>query len=157
MKMLVDSSTTVGGGTFQTIITAMEDVGYSVEWQVLNSRYFGIAQNRERVFLIGHLGRERIEPVFPVAEDSRKIIEPKGYEDIVSNTIASGDRRSVGIYPIIGGVAQSKRLPQVAYLNYRKIEEVGVTVAKTLCARDYKGFGTGWDTMNAVIYEDDKS
>jgi hypothetical protein len=26
-----------------------------------------------------------------------------------------------------------------------------VTVAKTICARDYKGFGTGWDTMNGII------
>ena len=40
---------------------------------------------------------------------------------------------------------------EAAYLNYRRIEEVNCKVAKTLCARDYKGFGTGWDTMNGVI------
>lgn len=38
-----------------------------------------------------------------------------------------------------------------AFLNYRKIETVNPDVAKTLCARDFKGFGTGWDTMNGVI------
>jgi hypothetical protein len=36
-------------------------------------------------------------------------------------------------------------------VNYNTIEKVNPDVAKTLCARDYKGFGTGWDTMNGVI------
>ena len=43
------------GRTFATLLYAMADVGYDAEWQVLNSRYFGVAQNRARVFLIGHL------------------------------------------------------------------------------------------------------
>lgn len=38
-----------------------------------------------------------------------------------------------------------------AALNYRRIDKVELPVAKTLCARDYKGFGTGFDTMNGVI------
>lgn len=38
-----------------------------------------------------------------------------------------------------------------AALNYRRIDKVNLLVAKTLCARDYKGFGTGFDTMNGVI------
>ena len=38
-----------------------------------------------------------------------------------------------------------------ACLNYKRIDKTGVKIAKTLCARDYKGFGTGFDTMNGVI------
>lgn len=38
-----------------------------------------------------------------------------------------------------------------AALNYKRIDKVNLPVAKTLCARDYKGFGTGFDTMNGVI------
>lgn len=38
-----------------------------------------------------------------------------------------------------------------AYLNYKIIKKLNCDVAKTLCARDYKGFGTGWDAMNGVI------
>lgn len=37
------------------------------------------------------------------------------------------------------------------YANYKRIDKVDIEVAKTLCARDYKGFGTGFDTMNAVV------
>ncbi len=36
-------------------------------------------------------------------------------------------------------------------LNYNRVDKVGNDVAKTLCARDYKGFGTGFDIMNGVI------
>lgn len=38
-----------------------------------------------------------------------------------------------------------------ATLNYNYVDKVGNDTAKTLCARDYKGFGTGFDTMNGVI------
>lgn len=36
-------------------------------------------------------------------------------------------------------------------VNYNHVDKIGNDVAKTLCARDYKGFGTGFDTMNGVI------
>ena len=43
-------------------------------------------------------------------------------------------------------------LPRInAMLNYNHVNKIGNDVAKTLCARDYKGFGTGFDTMNGVI------
>lgn len=55
-----------GGATFETIITSMEELGYGVEWQVLNSRHFGVPQNRERIFIVGHLGGFCGREVFPI-------------------------------------------------------------------------------------------
>ncbi|AXN53393.1 DNA methyltransferase [Methanobacterium virus Drs3] len=54
------------GKTFQTILRVLTDLGYGVEWQVLNSKDFGVPQNRERVFIVGHLGGFSGGKVFPI-------------------------------------------------------------------------------------------
>ncbi|NLF84079.1 MAG: DNA (cytosine-5-)-methyltransferase [Candidatus Gastranaerophilales bacterium] len=56
------------GKTFATIIGVLANIGYSVEWQVLNSKFFGVPQNRERVFIVGHLGGECGRKIFPIRE-----------------------------------------------------------------------------------------
>lgn len=40
-----------GGRTFETILKTMDELGYDVEWQVLNSKDFGVPQKRERVYI----------------------------------------------------------------------------------------------------------
>lgn len=55
------------GITFETIISTLDELGYNVEWQVLNSKDFGVPQNRERVFIIGHLRGECTRRVFPLS------------------------------------------------------------------------------------------
>jgi DNA (cytosine-5)-methyltransferase 1 len=58
------------GRTFDTIISTLDEMGYDAEWQVLNSKYF-VPQNRERVFIVGHLRGERTRQVFPLGEISK--------------------------------------------------------------------------------------
>lgn len=41
------------GRTLDVMVQAMSDIGYTVDFEVLNSKYFGVPQNRERIFLIG--------------------------------------------------------------------------------------------------------
>lgn len=53
------------GDTFGVILETLDELGYDLQWQVLNSKDFGVPQNRERVFLIGHLRRSRRPEIFP--------------------------------------------------------------------------------------------
>ncbi len=57
-----------GGRTFGTILSALDELGYYAEWQVLNSRDFGVPQNRERVFVVGYLRGTSRPQVFPFGE-----------------------------------------------------------------------------------------
>lgn len=63
-----------GGATFETILRALDELGYDVEWQVLNSKDY-VPQNRERVFIIGHLRGERTRKVLPFERKNRTTIE----------------------------------------------------------------------------------
>lgn len=67
-----------GGQTFRTIISALAELGYSVEWQVLNSKDWGVPQNRERVYIVGHLGGFGGREVFPVTPDDGAALEYVG-------------------------------------------------------------------------------
>ncbi|MBO6273494.1 DNA (cytosine-5-)-methyltransferase, partial [bacterium] len=46
------------GKTFQTILKILSDIGYQTQWQLLNSKFFGVPQNRERVYIVGCYGKE---------------------------------------------------------------------------------------------------
>lgn len=65
-KMLRECCQAIAGGDFLSIILAMEELGYDIEWQVFNSKYHGVPQNRERVYTLGHLRARGERKVFPL-------------------------------------------------------------------------------------------
>ena len=76
------------GATFEVIITALDELGYNVEWEVLNSKDFGVPQNRERVFIIGHLRGECTRRIFPIGRNTKQVDElPR--ENITTNTLTA--------------------------------------------------------------------
>ena len=59
-----------GGWDFAKLLCSMDEGGYDAEWQVLNSADFGVPQNRERCFIIGHHREKCSAGVFHIGEGS---------------------------------------------------------------------------------------
>jgi len=72
------------GFDFLQILVEMDSLGYDIEWQLFNSKNFGVPQNRERVFTIGHLrtrGSRKILPIDPTmdCQNPAVTITARGY------------------------------------------------------------------------------
>lgn len=46
------------GGAFGQLLREMDELGYCLAWRILDAQFFGVAQRRRRLFLVGHLGAE---------------------------------------------------------------------------------------------------
>jgi DNA (cytosine-5)-methyltransferase 1 len=71
--------------TFEKILSELKRIGYDVIWKVLNTKNYGIPQNRERVFFICKLGKwELTEFQFPQEEELKisvlDILDKKVYK-----------------------------------------------------------------------------
>ena len=55
-----------GGRGFFEVLTEMGGRGYTVEWKVYNSKDYGVPQNRERVYIVGHYGDSSRQPLLPI-------------------------------------------------------------------------------------------
>ena len=93
------------GWDFARLLTELDKGGYDAEWEVLNSKDFGVPQNRERCFIIGHLRSRGRRKVFPLREGNDEIAQLQGYEgvQIMSNAITDTSKQRPGIFPISGG------------------------------------------------------
>lgn len=57
----------IGNGfDFARLLCEVGGHGYSLQWDTLNSKDYGVPQNRERVFIVGYLGDIRGREVFPI-------------------------------------------------------------------------------------------
>lgn len=105
------------GRTFRTIISTLDELGYDAEWQILNSKNFGVPQNRERVFIIGHLRGERGREVFPIrAENSgsiKRIVNGRETHGHSTYDVFGTDEISPTLKTMQGGNLQPKILVNV--------------------------------------------
>lgn len=84
------------GQTFRTIIQTLDELGYDLQWQVLNSKNHGVPQNRERVFIIGHLrisGRPQVFPIFGSEKESTRKTDKQGCASTLTGRSAGGQNR----------------------------------------------------------------
>ena len=175
-------------GDFENWIRFLENKGYSNYWQDLNAKDYGVAQNRNRCFMVSILGNycfyfpkphpltKRMVDYLEDSVDEKYYINNEKSSALIKKLTDDGtlsiererhstsqltthrDAQSLIAFlqeqteeSVIEGQKVQELSSTTAALNYRRIDKVNLSVAKTLCARDYKGFGTGFDTMNGVI------
>jgi len=131
------------GRTFKTIISTLVELGYGVEWQVLNSKNHGVPQNRERVFIVGHLGGEGCGKVFPIGENFTANNEEFGHERVFA-FCDSGLHRKYQIRknilpPLRAGRADRKEEPAYAVWKDSKIRRLTPVECERL-----QGFPDNW-------------
>ena len=133
------------GNTFKTIIGALDGLGYDVEWQVLNSKNFGVPQNRERVFIIGYFRGQRARNVFPFGgkvenADPGLKNEIKKYRTIQPNFNQSGVVYDTdGIAPTIRAYQGGNLEPKIRVKEATKRGRVGKQIANTLLTGESQG------------------
>lgn len=152
------------GRTFKTIITSLAELGYAVEWQVLNAKNFGVPQNRERVFIVGHLGGFGGRAIFPIEGTVRattwqntirrggsKSLTKKHAWDIVqvNKPKHSNDRvyDPKGLCPTLNTMQGGRRWPKILQKARGKNNGGMHNIAPTVSCRSYQD--------NNHIVEDD--
>jgi len=107
------------GKTLQTIAGVLSDLGYRIEWQVLNAKDFGVPQNRERIFIVGHLRGECAGQVFPIANASGASLK-----EVISGPQRDRVYDTEGIGPTLataspGGNKEPKVIPTLRSTDYK--------------------------------------
>ena len=106
------------GRTFQTILKVLSDIGYMVQWEVLNSKNYGVPQNRERVYIVGHLRGSSRPEVFPIGEvnsENNRLNKPKEITKDMSMAyrVYDTDGISTTLRAVGGGVGAKTGLYQI--------------------------------------------
>lgn len=127
-----------GGRTFGTIIAALDELGYDVQWQVLNSKDFGVPQNRERVFIVGNLRGTPRPEVFPLSGTSNEAPRVSGIAQL-NNPTHSNNRvyGAHGLSPSLNTMQGGNRQPKILQRARGKNDGGVKALAPTMSANDY--------------------
>lgn len=128
---------------FEEWLRALEDMGYTNYWQVLNAKDYGVPQNRERVFCVSILGEHD-----PYKFPEKEILELRLkdiLEDEVDEKFYLSEEKT---QQLITTVSKKHSEKTVVKMNRNEVKGEN-QLANTLLARDYKGFGN--QDMNGVI------
>ena len=148
-----------GGWGFLRVTSEMAARGYTVQWRLYNSKDYGVPQNRERIYIIGHLGEDSIGSLLPIPRKSeatlKKVIDgaqaERVYEPELSCTLSSqggGMGAKTGLYKFVDlskgnpKITENARCLTARYdhgLSNRKGESSGVIIVRTLWKYGQRG------------------
>ncbi len=137
-----------GGKTFGTILAAIHELGYSLEWCVLNSANFGVPQQRRRVYIVGYLDNRLSGKIFPLSQSDgaalrqvipggqgQRVYSPEGASTCLTSQ-GGGWGAKTGLYlvdmnpnPVITDTARCITARYLAAPSNRRGEHSGVLIS----------------------------
>lgn len=158
------------GEAYRQLLSEMDALGYGLAWRVLDAQFFGVAQRRERVFLVGSLGTMRCAEVLfereslswdhqssrqkrqALAEEAQGCV---GEADHDSGRLTPGETQSRRVYPA-SGVYPTLSTREKSGQNQESVfTQFGDDIAGTLTAR-YDSSPCVDRGANVVVDERDK-
>lgn len=158
------------GEAYRQLLSEMDALGYGLAWRVLDAQFFGVAQRRERVFLVGSLGTMRCAEVLfereslswdhqssrqkrqALAEEAQGCV---GEADHDSGCLTPGETQSRRVYPT-SGVYPTLSTREKSGQNQESVfTQFGDDIAGTLTAR-YDSSPCVDRGANVVVDERDK-
>jgi DNA (cytosine-5)-methyltransferase 1 len=121
-----------GGRDFGSILGALEDLGYGLAYRVLDAQYFGVAQRRRRVFVVGHLGDWR--PAAAV------LFESESLRRDTAPSREAGKKPAASLVPSVAGSLDTEcgggKLTHQSVANGHLIGTITARMFNALGARD---------------------
>ena len=105
------------GRTFAVILGTLDELGYDAQWRVLNSKDYGVPQNRERVFLIGYLRGTCSGEIFSFGNSNKTSTR----ERKTTNTITARYGNALGSGSYI--IENRKKIIQVGNIHIQKVDK----------------------------------
>lgn len=126
-----------GGRTFATILAALDELGYDVAWQVLNSKSFGVPQSRKRVYLVGYFRERCAGEIFSFTEtNGTPLIQV--LPGTQGNRIYSDQGVSITLTSGVGGFAGKSGLYEIG-LPIKVKTKSGFQIAHTVTPGNTQG------------------
>ncbi|HFK5565299.1 TPA: DNA cytosine methyltransferase [Elizabethkingia anophelis] len=148
------------GADFWAIIQAFANIGgYRLEWQLLNTKWV-LPQNRERIYLIGHLDGRSKPGVFPIGEgDSLYFGHGKNQKKIYTNNRTALTQQARQYASWNGGFIKVKSATKIGYEKACHGDSINLSLpnSETRRGRVGKGVAQTLDTQcnQSVYYESD--
>ena len=133
-----------GGRGMLAVLSEMDKRGYDAEWKIYNSKNYGVPQNRERVYIAGHLRDGSATELLPIPRENSATIKQIG-NIIDTHSFGGNPQRGRvysdnGISPTLntcqGGDLETKVLTRGYRRDNNAVDVSGIS--GTILARDYK-------------------
>ena len=134
------------GFDYLAILLEMDRGGFDIEWQLLNSKYHGVPQNRERVFTVGHLRSRGSAKIFPVEGTN-------GTNSIHGIGHKNGYRRNTQVFAP-HGITEALDTAAGGGRGHHTIEVIGTLNEERHSDRDVHGVGGVSPAITAREYKD---